>query len=477
MSNGNDLGLGTSADAADRSGTLARLFAGAAGSDSAGPVLPWFARGTWGAVLCAAYPVLALAPATAVRIMAPDADHSPVAELGITCALVGFTMVSLQFVLTARLRWVEAPFGLDVLLRFHRIMGLAAVGLLCAHPLLVAAGEGWGLLTRLHAPWFIWTGRIALALLVGQVIAALLRGAMRLPYEHWRRAHNAVAVGVLALGLLHAVGAGDDLHGRVLLIWSAAPALACAMLLYSRGIRPCVLARRAFRVHCVRAETPRVWTVVLDAPEGRPFHFLPGQFQFLRLLGSDVPSEEHPFTIASSPLRSDRIALTIKACGDFTACVGLIRPGDRATVHGPFGRFCPELHPEEGDLVMVAGGVGITPMMSILRAMRERREARRVTLVYASRTAEDLPFTTELTAMESGRCPLLRVVYVLSAPPAWWTGETGRVDVRRIEEWCGGLEGKGFYICCPPSMNVQLVAGLRRRGVSRQTIHCDHFSL
>ncbi|HVS39703.1 MAG TPA: FAD-binding oxidoreductase, partial [Gemmataceae bacterium] len=288
----------------------------------------------------------------------------------------------------------------------------------------------------------------------------------------------AIAIAVLALGCAHAVRTGDDLHGVVgLMLWATAPTLALATLLYSRGIRSHLLARRTFRVHSVKLEAPRVWTVMLDAPPGRPFRFMPGQFQFLRLLDSEVPAEEHPFTIASSPTRADRLGLTIKACGDFTTLIDRIRPGDRATVQGPFGRFSHDLHLDENHLVFVAGGVGITPFMSMLRAMHDRREPRRVTLVYASRTLDDILFMPELIAMESGQYPALKVIYVLSKPPPWWTGETRRVDARRLDEWCGGLKDKAFYLCCPPSMNVALVRGLRHRQVSQRRIHCDYFSL
>jgi predicted ferric reductase len=261
------------------------------------------------------------------------------------------------------------------------------------------------------------------------------------------------------------------------MLWTLTPMLALATWLYSRGIRPLLLARHTFRVQSVRLEASRVWTVTLSTPTGRPFRFSPGQFQFVRFLDSNVPAEEHPFTIASSPSRAARISLTIKACGNFTTLIDRIRVGDRATVHGPFGRFSHDLYSDEGHLVFVAGGVGITPLMSMLRAMRDRCEPRRVTLIYASRVLDDILFTPELIAMESGQFPVVKVIYVLSQPPSWWNGETGRVDAERLNEWCGGLEGKAFYLCCPPQMNVELVRGLRNRRVSPRRIHCDYFSL
>jgi predicted ferric reductase len=247
--------------------------------------------------------------------------------------------------------------------------------------------------------------------------------------------------------------------------------------LYSRVIRPRLLLRRPFRVIGVKSEAPRVWTLTLEPGGDRPFHFAPGQFQFLRLHSAEVPPEEHPFTIASSPTQAGRISLTIKESGDFTAGIGRVRPGDLATVHGPFGRFSHTLHSGEGDLVFVAGGVGITPLMSMLRYMRDRGEPRRVLLAYASRGAGDRLFTDELEAMQAHGRPVLRVVHVLAEAPPSWPGETGRLDAERVVGLCGGVEGKGFYLCCPPPMTTSLIRGLRRAGVSPRRIHTDYFSL
>jgi predicted ferric reductase len=423
------------------------------------------------------YPLLIVLPLVIFATLNRVSDHLRVAEVGVDCAVVAFTILALQFVITARLTWVEAPFGLDLLLMFHRAMALVATALLCVHPVLVAREEGWSLLTGLHVRWYIWAGRLTLAVLLFQVIVSLSRRVVHLPYDQWRRLHNAIALTILTLGFGHSLAAGDDMHGASLFVWGALMAVAIGCWIYSRVVRPRLLLRHPFRVIGLKSEAPRVWTLTLEPRGDRPFHFAPGQFQFLRLHGADVPSEEHPFTIASSPARSGRISLTIKESGDFTARIGRVRPGNRATVHGPFGRFSHTLHPDEGDLVFVAGGVGITPLMSMLRHMRDRCESRRVLLAYASRSAADVLFRDELEAMQAGAHPVLKVVHVLADAPSSWVGETGRLDAGRLARLCGGVESKAFYLCCPPPMAASLIRGLRRVGVSPRRIHTDYFSL
>lgn len=432
----------------------------------------------WAVTLAAIYLLLIVAPPIVLAVLNWQVDRPPVAELGADGALVAFTILSLQFVLTARFRWIEAPFGLDLLLVFHRVMALIAAGLLVAHPFLIAWGEGWALLTGLHARWYIWAGRAALAMLLLHIGIALSRRALRLSYERWRTLHNVLAVMILTAGVAHSLAAGGDLQeARSRLLWCLLPAAGLVAWVYCRLIRPRLLARRAFRVLSIVPEAPRVWTLTLESPADRTLRFLPGQFQFLSLPDSQMPHEEHPFTIASSPTRPEQISLTIRSSGDFTAALSRVRPGDRATVHGPFGRFSHDLYPSERELVFVAGGVGITPLMSMLRAMQDRGDSRRVTLVHATRSVHDLLFAGELAAMEAGGHPFLQIVQVLSDPPDWWKGRTGRIDADRLRDWCAGFEGKAFYLCCPPQMTCDLISRMRQKGVSPRRIHCDYFSL
>jgi predicted ferric reductase len=439
---------------------------------------PWFAGAAWGAALCAAYPALVLTPLAAFALLAQRPHRAPAAEMGVACAVVAFTVLALQFVVAARLRWIEAPFGLDVLLRFHRMMAFVALALLCLHPLLIASEEGWALLTRWQARWPLWAGRLALALLVAHAAAAACRRTLRLRYETWRRLHNAVALLLLALASWHGLALGDDLEGTAArAVWAVLLLVAGGAWVYGRLARPRLLRRNPYRVVSVTREAPRVWTITLEPPAGRALHYAPGQFQFLRPHGSAVADEEHPFSLASSPSPEGLVRLTIKESGDFTATVGRLKPGDLATVHGPFGRFSHVFHPGAGDLVFVAAGVGITPLMSMLRYMRDHREERRVLLVYANPGAADIVFRGELASIQAGGRPALRTVHVLSQPPAGWDGPAGRLDTESLRSLCAGFAGKTFFLCCPPLMASALIRGLRGAGVGPERIHADYFGL
>ena len=438
--------------------------------------LPWFAGGRWGRLLCVAYPLLLLTPLFIFAAASPPSHDTLVANVAVHCAVVAFTILAMQFVLTARVRWMEAPFGLDVILRFHKGMALVSVCFLCAHPLLLASVEGWGLLTRWSAGWPIWAGRIALVLLLAQAAIAAGRRIRQLRYEIWLLVHNVAAFVLLGLAFIHSMAVGDDFV-------SAGPRIVCTSLLliawsawfYRRVARPHVLACKPYKVVAVRQETASVWTLILELPFGNCLHFVPGQFVFLRPLTGLVPAEEHPFSISSSPSRDGRISLTIKESGDFTSAISKLSPGDLVTLHGPFGRFSNIFHPESDDLVFVAAGVGITPIMSMLRHMHSHGDARRVTLIYANRDAASIVFRQEIAAIESSRVPLLRVVHIVSHAMDDWRLYPGRLDMALVYAICRDLTDKAFFICCPPRMTASLIGGLRRAGVNPGRIHADHF--
>jgi predicted ferric reductase len=439
---------------------------------------PWFASVAWGVFLCAAYPLLILTPLAVFAITSPTSQRAWIVEIGVDCAVVAYAILAMQFVISARLRWLEAPFGLDVVFRFHRTMAFVTMGLLCIHALLIASGESWGLLIRWRVRWPIWAGRLALLVLFAHVGMAFCRRVMRLRYETWRRIHNGTAFLLLGLPFWHSLALGHDFESQTArIVWAALPLIASSAWFYGRLVRPWLLRRNSYRVVSIASEAPQVWTLTLEPPRNRLVDYAPGQFQFLRPHAGSVLAEEHPFSIASSPSPGGRISLTIKECGDFTSTIGRLKPGDLAVVHGPFGRFSHVFHPDSGDLVFVAAGIGITPLMSMLRYMRDRREPRQVLLVYANRGAADIVFKSELESIESGGFPVLKTIHVLSRPPGDWVGHTGRLDSASLGSLCGGFSGKAFYICCPPIMAFELIRGLKNAGIGPERIHADYFGL
>lgn len=428
------------------------------------------------------YAAIVLSPLILLALLRPPTHHSLTYTVGKNLALVGFTILALQFVVSARLEWIERPFGLNVLFQFHKAMAIIASLLLLSHPVLLVLGCGdWSLIFGPQVKWDIWLGRIALLILLAHVLLASLRLVIKLNYETWRFLHNLGAALILPLGFFHSWKAGGDLQlFGMKVLWAALILTAIATYLWHRVLRTILLRRHPYNVTGVREEAAGVWTIELTPPQGiRRSDFLPGQFHFLTFQRApNLPVEEHPWTISSSPTAPGVLCSTVKESGDFTASIGKTKPGDTALVHGPFGRFSYALHPGEGELVFIAGGVGITPLMSMLRHMRDTRAERTVTLLYANTSEKHIVFRDELAAMERDGVAGLNVVHVLNQPSNDWQGERGRLDEEKIKRCAGPeLARRAYYVCAPPELLAQTIRTLRKADVPASRIHFERFSL
>lgn len=428
------------------------------------------------------YGILALSPFIVEGFSEEQEFPEPIMySLGKAAALLGFSMLALQFGLSARIKWFERPFGLDRVMRFHKWAGITAGVLVVSHPVnLAIGGAGWEMILSVRSPWQIAIAKVAMAVLIVSGVMSLYRLALRLEFQKWRLIHDASAPVILGLGLVHAWTLGSDLRGMPAekALFALLAAAAAAGLVYVRIVGPLWRRMRSYEVRSVKQETRNVWTVELAPPTGRKrFDFLPGQFQFLTLYRKGLPVEEHPFTISSSPTLEGAHTSTIKESGDFTVTIGKTKAGDRAAVEGPFGRFSYVLHPEEKDIVFIAGGIGITPLMSMLRHMRDTAWDGDVLLLYANRTEADIAFREELAAMERGGTPRLKVAHVLGDAKEGWQGEKGYIDAEKIKRLCVDACGKAFYLCGPPPMMMKIRGTLRGLGVARRRIHYEFFSL
>lgn len=279
--------------------------------------------------------------------------------LGRGCGMVAAVLVLVQLALASRVRLLDQAFGLDRLLRAHRYFGATALALAVLHPaLLFLAGVYHpGEFSLKH--WPVVLGQLALLLMTVVVVVSIWRLALGIPYHIWRRGHYAVFVVVVLVGV-HSLFLGSDLQvGWPRLFWLALLAGYVLLFLWTRIARP-LCCQRWYDVTQVNRVSHNAWEIVLTA-RGRGLRAnLPGQFAFLRLRRAGRLEEEHPFTICSAPTGRGLLRFIIKESGDYTATIGATQPGDAALVAGPYGTFS-HLLGRGGDLLMIAGGVGITP--------------------------------------------------------------------------------------------------------------------
>ena len=423
------------------------------------------------------YLVLALAPLlVAVSISAPPGNGFGW-DFAIALGIGALGLMGAMLLLTARFRRAAAPFGIDVIFYFHRQIGIAIIGVVLLHPLMLLSLEPplWHYLEP-DGPGHMHAGvgaLVALGLLVGISVA---RKALHLPYDLWRKTHALLAVIALALSVAHVASIDYYFSApamRYLLVSLAL--LWVALVVYVRVVRPARMWRRPYVVESVTPERGRAWTLTLNPSGHSGFQFRPGQFAWLTIGHGPWSMQEHPFSITSSAQQSGRISFTIKALGDFTATVGAITPGQTAYVDGPYGCFSPDR--DDGTaLVLVAGGIGIAPLMCMLRTLADGGDQRPITLVYAYRDLENLTFREELESLAARL--QLRTVIVLRDPPADWSGERGMLTpemfARQLPVDCHLCQ---YYVCGPKPMLAVVETALRKAGVSLGRMHFEIFDL
>jgi predicted ferric reductase len=422
-----------------------------------------------------AYSAAAVLPLAGVLAGSPPPGRSFALELGSALGIVALSLLALQLVLPARVRLVAAPLGADVALRLHRHLADVVVAVIAGHVALVLLGDpsNVGLLDPLGAPWRARAAVGACAALAALIGSSLLRTRLRLRYARWRGVHVTLAVGVLVLSGLHAIGVGRYVRSPGGLVLAALGAIALLAVLELRVVRPWRLARRAYVVERVAPERGGAVTVALraDGHRGRPFR--PGQFAWLKLADAPYGLAEHPFSYASSASRPERPGFTIKSYCGFTRRIAQLPPGTRLLLDGPHGSFTPRRDAER--LVLIAGGIGITPIVSLLRSAVDAGDPRPFLLLYGSLHSEHITFRGELERLQQHLD--LGVVHVLTDPPPGWQGEAGFIDAALLERHLpADLSSADVFICGPPPMLIAATAGLESLGVAPEDLHVEQFA-
>lgn len=402
-------------------------------------------------------------------------------EFSVALGFAGLALMSLQFVLTARFKSIKAPYGADIVYHFHRQISFVALVFILVHPLLLFAfsPDTLALLNLFSAPWRARAGVTAVLLLLVLIGASLWRKRFKIEYTRWRIWHGILATAVIALATTHIVLARHYLNTPLKqTLWVAYGVFWVLLLAYIRVLKPILLLRRPYEIESVLPERGNAWSLTIRPVGHAGFHFMPGQFAWITVGDSPFSETEHPFSFSSSAESRGSLTFTIKELGDFTRTIKTLQPGRRVYVDGPFGHFSVERHPHAQQFVFIAGGVGITPIMSTLRTLAQRGEQRPLTLIYANRDWESITFREEIESLQ--KTLALKVVHVLEKPPADWNGETGFVTQAILERHLPQSQRRNaieVFICGPQPMLNAVERALSNLGIPFGDYHSEQFSL
>lgn len=403
-------------------------------------------------------------------------------QLSVVTGLLALSTLVGAAVVPSRLRSLTRAFGIETVMVMHRYLGTTVAVLVLLHLACVVAADpaNVALLDAVSAGPAARAAVGATAALGALVALALLRARLGASYETWRWAHLGLAAAVVGLSVLHVWWLGNlvaepgmraVLTGLVLLVLGVSVVRWCRQAVDPSG---------EFVVRDVRDETGTVSTLVLEprhrhSSDAGGWTFAPGQFAWLRLHRSPG-AEEHPFTIASSAHGDRTIEFTVRHRGDFSAELRTLRPGDPVWVDGPHGAFTPEPG-AAGGVVMIAGGVGVTPMMSMLRTAADRGDRRPHRLVVVASDRDELLFRPELVRLRQRLD--LDVTEVLRRPTVGWVGHTGEIGVGLLAAVLDGERRADldYFLCGPPALVSDALDALAALDVPPDRIHTELFEL
>ena len=373
-----------------------------------------------------------------------------------------FLLMTCSLFLSTRPRFVEIFFGgLDRMYQVHKMCGVFALLFILPHFFLIPKElpEGVDPVVMALVP-SAPMGMLSMILLILSLVIALNR---KIPYHRWRNPHKFMGL-VYLLAVGHFMTAPAVFFERfslsgIMLIFAAV--IGTVSLLYSLFGMNRKTARR-YVIDKVNA-LERATELVLK-PLEQVVDFRPGQFAFIEVQGKGW-KEPHPFTISSAP-SEDNLRFTLKVLGDWTRKVREeIEAGTEVLVRGPYGCFDTSIAKDKQ--VWFAGGIGVTPFLSMVRAMKST-DNRDITLVYAIREQDEALFLDELKA-KADSLKNFKLVLLQSNQ-----GEFARVDIMKTK-LPDPLSEYDYFLCGPKPMINGLTKDMRKEGVSKTAIHTEAF--
>lgn len=393
--------------------------------------------------------------------------------VGLAAAL----LVMLQLLLAGRVTWLDRIFSLPTLYTAHRFVAYAVTTLAILHPVLVFLPDKILMIPFESRYWPEWTGAGLLLVIVFQFGLSRWRHKLFKAYQKWLLLHRIMGAGAVALLAIHILFVSEtfEYNGlpRNLVIISAAMILLLWLWIRMRGT---LMRNSDYIIERIAPAGENAYIIDLRSSTGQPLDYLPGQFAFLAFDSRRISKEPHPFTISSSPSRSGALQFTIRISGDWTHRIKHLRAGERAAIQGPFGRFSHLYVSRRHEIIMIAGGIGVTPMLSMLRYMADAGDHRRTTLIWSNQTPSHLFNRQELDTL-SDQLTDFHWIPTFTRERGE-KGYFGRLNRQALESMLQShSRDAAVFVCGPPKMTQQVRKDLKRMGFQKRSVHFEAFGL
>jgi predicted ferric reductase len=405
-------------------------------------------------------------------------------SLGMVLGIFSYVYFINTLIISSRIRYFDRVFGHDRILVFHGYLANTAMLLALGHYLFKVQ----------HSPshssqlsfgvvgFYIFATVITVTLLfmVTTVLQKLdpfkkIRtfsiSKLKFDYSYLKLFHNfsTVAAFFIAIHVFLASSTQESVARMVVMAsWAF---IGMALFVYNKVIKTILAYRKSYFVSAVKEITPDITELQIKRSLNSTYKYREGQFGYFRILSPACGKEEHPFTISSPPC-SDYLSITVKNLGDYTSKLKNVAVGSKMLFDGPYGKFTPC---QTDQNVFIAGGIGITPFLSILREWDYRGIKVPVTLVWSCRTSDEMFYLDYFLELQK-KNPSFVFIPVVSR-------RNGAEAVKRIDKLLlqtvindSIRKEVRVYLCGPEPLRLSVVKDLKTMGVKSGNVHFEKFS-
>ncbi len=400
-------------------------------------------------------------------------------DLSVLLGFIGLSMAGFQLIPTTRLTFLADVFDMGKVYKVHHLLSVLSVMLVLVHPaiLLVNNPNILLLFNPFTAPWWTQAGWIGLVSLLLIAVTSVYRKEIHLGYNAWHSIHTLLTFTIVVFGLIHIFKVNyysATLPMRI--AWIFEITIWVIMIAIIRIGKPLQIKRHPYSVQQVITEVPNVWTLVLRPQGHAGMNFRAGQVAWINVKSSPFTLHRNPFSFTGSENAKKEIRFTIKALGDFSASIGELKGGETAYVDGAYGNFSLDDAETKKGLVMLAGGIGIAPILSILRTLADQKDQRPLFLFYGSYDEENIICYDDLEKLK--KVLNLSVVHVLEKPKGKIPCESGYISQAILKRYLPA-EKKDLYFfqCGPLPMITAMAPHLKNLGISKKHIHSEEYEM
>ena len=401
--------------------------------------------------------------------------------IGRVTGLLGTYLVLWQLLFMARVPWLEHAFGLERMAVLHKWNGYLAIGLLIGHAVFQTLGYQLGdgkdvarqLADFINSYQGVLAAIVALGLFVVVVVLSVTVARRHLAYETWYFIHLYAYLAVV-LAFSHQLATGVDFAGNPAFVWywcALYVVVGASLVFYRLGGPLATYRRHRFRVQAVEKEARGVFSIYITGRDLDQFEAEAGQFAIWRFMDRRRWWQAHPFSISAVP-NGRRLRITVKNIGDFTSYIHTLKPGTPILVDGPFGKFIER--PKNSKVLLIAGGIGITPIRPLAEEMAA--DGFDVRVLYRAHSENDLVFKKELDALSS-REESVQVDYLLTQGGSRRNSRDGWFSPTSLAGLVPDIFDRVVYVCGPMGMMVLVRSSLEALGIPAGQIRTEVFRL